>query len=1046
MRTAVLARAVFLICLVLLAAACGGGGSGGDSTRVTPPPPPPPSAVAAPEAPSGLTVQASGDKVALSWTAPAEGGTPDTYSVYRGSGDSCTDTMLVQEDIAADSLSIEDETVDTGTVYCYQVAASNAGGEGPRSDEAVVTAVFPGPPRGLGATPNSDPAIVLNWETPLDDGGGMLDGYNVFRCVEGDTTCLPQQLAWVPLADGTTYTDSDVSDATRYRYAVGSARLDGLSDWSNEVTAEIAQASTNTAPYFPGDTSIGDLVFVAGTAIEPVTLPRALGGNVNARLNEGAPSDYSFDPPDLPRGLTFDRFTRVLEGTPTQHMEKSNYTLWVHDDDEDYSVADAASLSFTIEVTGDIRQGETPAPRFAEGASIGDLVFTVGVEIDPITLPQATSGDIDVTLNGGRLSDYSFDPVELPAGLIFDRFTGVLSGFPAQAIQTTAYTLWVHDDDDDNTAEDADSLAFSITVNASAAGLDGTFLQTYQYMERSDWDLARDPGGTTWSGIAWLDDRVHAPLMVWADGDEVPDAFEYEVSDLIGDGGKVISGDQVGILFPTYVEADPERRRCNGYGTREGMEPAYLADALSASPGAVGLPDDPFKIWLTVDVPRNACPADYEGTFTVKTPSQDDSGAQFAINLKVLSLDLTAPSEWEFALDVWQHPDRVLARYDDAHPDAPIERWSDAHYQLLEDAYRLLASAGQKAITAMLKDGAFGAPGMVSWTRVSESRDEWEFDFSVFGTHVRKLMSWGIDERIDAYGILGWNRDEIPYWSVELQSVQVLSAPVGSAAHTQAWRSFLPRFRAYLQENGWFDRTYLAIDEGPAQAAALIDLIQADDRDWKVALSHFDAFLPETVGRQVDLMNVSVGVASNYVPQSRETQLRTLYTSCLLDEMKPITRLNSLVTRDSNPADVEWLTWYVEKLGMQGYSRWAYDFWRGSDPLDLRGESAHTSGDVALIYRTSNDRDLKAVTSVRFEILRQGIQAYEKRRILRGLYTQHDYASGLQVLDGLLEDEFISTSGAADGHAKSDLVRARQQLDTLSIEASSLVTADPRCN
>ena len=972
---------------------------------------------------------------------------PDKYRVYRGSGDSCADTMLLQEDIAADSLSIEDETVDTGTVYCYQVAASNAGGEGPKSEAAVVTAVPPGPPRDLSATVSSDSAIVLNWTAPLDDGGGLLDGYNVFRCVEGDPPCLPEQFAWVPLADDTTYTDSDMSAVIRYRYAVGSARLNGLSDRSNEVTITFGQVPTNTAPYFPVNASIGNLVFIAGTAIEPVTLPGAIGGNINDRLNQGELSDYRFDPPELPRGLSFDRFSRVMEGTPTERLERTDYTLWVHDDDEDYSVEDAASLGFTIEVTGDIRQGETPAPQFAEGASIGDLLFTIGVEIDSITLPQAMGGDIDVTLNDGKLSDYSFDPAELPTGLIFDRFTRVLSGLPEQAVQTTAYTFWVHDDDEDYSVEDADSLPFSITVNASAAGLDGTFLSPYQYMERSDWDLVRDPGGTTWSGVAWLGDRLHAPLMVWAVGDVVPRTFEYEVSDLIGDGDRVIPRDQVTILFPTYVESDPERRRCNGYlGTRQGMEPVFLADALSTSPGAVGLPDDPFKIWLAVDVPRNACPADYRGTFTVKAPSQDGARAQFAINLKVLPLDILAPAQWQFALDVWQHPDRVLGRYNEAHPDSLIERWSEEHYALLEDGYRLLANAGQKAITATLKDGALGTPGMVSWTRVRESSDDWQFDFAVFGTHVRRLMDWGIDERIDAYGILGWNREEIPYWSEELQSVQIISAPVGSAAHTQAWRSFLPQFRAYLKENGWFERTYLAIDEGSAQAAALIDLIDADDPDWKVALSHFDAIVPDNVVEQLNLMNVFLGVAAKYVPQSGESQLRTFYTSCHLDERTPITRVNSFVTPDSNPADVEWLTWYVEKLGMQGYSRWAYDFWRGSDPLNLRGESAHTSGDVALIYRTSNDRGLTAVTSVRFEILRQGIQAYEKRRLLRDLFTQHSYSSGLQVLNGLLEDTYISASGAADGHAKDDLVRAREQLDTLSIEASSLVTTNARCN
>ena len=804
-------------------------------------------------------------------------------------------------------------------------------------------------------------------------------------------------------------------------------------------------APESTAPYFPDDASIGDLVFVAGTAIEPITLPRALGGNINAGLNDGEPSDYSFDPPDLPRGLVFDRYTRVMQGTPAQHTERTSYTLWVHDDDEDYSIADAASLHFTIEVTGDIRQGETPAPRFAEGANIGDLVFTVGVEMDPITLPQAMGGDIDVTLNRGALSDYSFNPPDLPAGLNFDRFSRVLSGVPAQALETTDYTLWVHDDDEDYSTEDGDSLPFTLTVNAGESVVGGTFVQPYQYMERSNWNLDRHPDGMTFSAVAWLGDRIHAPLIVWTDSDEAPESFQIEMSDLVGGSGEVISGEHVNVLYPTYVAADPERRGCEGYGSRAGIEPAWLADALSSSPGPVGLPEDPYKIWVAVDVPRNACPADYQGTLTVRSPLGDATGAQFTVDLKVLSLGLPAPADRQFALDLWQHPERVLALHNDTHPDAPIDRWSEEHYQLLEDAYRLLANAGQKAVTATLKDGTFGAPGMVTWIRESESRDDWRFDFSIFGAHVERLAAWGIDQRIDAYGILGWNRDEIPYWSEELQATRILSAPAGSAAHSAVWKKFLPQFSAYLKERGWFEKTYLGVDEAPAQMEQIVNLVRSDDPDWKMALSHFDAYLPQSVAQHVDIMNVFAGIGETAVSSRTQGQIWSLYTSCHSEEQMPVTRVNSLLTRDSNPADVEWLTWYADKLGMEGYSRWAYDFWRSPDSFDPRKGTAHTTGDFSLIYRTSNDRHLEPVTSVRLEMLRQGILAFEKRRVLRDLLTRQSHASGLLTLDSLLGDEYISIAGAAQGSAKDDLMRAREQLDTLSIEASSLVQPDSRC-
>ena len=802
---------------------------------------------------------------------------------------------------------------------------------------------------------------------------------------------------------------------------------------------------SGSAPHFPRDAAIGDLVFVVGAAIEPVTLPSALGGDIDAQLNGGELSDYSFDPPDLPRGLTFNRFTRVIEGTPARHTPRTNYTLWAHDDDTDYSVEDAASLRFTIEVTGDIRRGATPAPRFGEGAAIGDLVFTAGVEIDPVTFPRAAGGDIDVTLNGGELSDYSFDPPDLPAGLAFDRNSRMLSGIPARSLETTDYTYWVHDDDGDYSAEDADSLAFTLTVNSGGSTVGGTFVEPYQYMERSDWNLDRNPDGMTANAVAWLGDRVHAPLMVWTDGDGAPESFRIEMSDLVADSGRVIPATQVSVLFPRYVAADPEIRGCNGYGSREGVEPAWLADALATTPGSVELPDDPYKIWMAVDVPRNACPADYRGTLTVKSSPEAVDGARFSLDLKVLPLDLRAPADWRFALDIWQHPERVLALHNEAHPDAPIVRWSDGHYRLLEDAYRLLADTGQKAVTATLKDGAFGAPGMVRWVRVSESRDEWRFDFSVFGAHVETLASWGIDQRIDAYGILGWNRDEIPYWSEELQAARILQAPIGSAAHSTVWSEFLTQFRTYLKGKGWFEKTYLAVDEATAQMPQIVNLIRSHDTGWKIALSHFNASLPDNVGQHVDVMNVFAGVAGTAISSRTQDQLWSLYTSCHSEELMPVTRVNSLLTRDSNPADIEWLTWYADKLGMDGYSRWAYDYWQSADSLDPRQGTTHTTGDFSLIYRTSNDSDLEPVTSVRLEMLRQGVQAFEKRRLLRDLLTDRNHASGLQMLDALLGDGYISAAGAADGLAKDDLARAREQLDTLSIEASTLVEPDSRC-
>ena len=118
----------------------------------------------------------------------------------------------------------------------------------------------------------------------------------------------------------------------------------------------VAQAQADTAPAFARNARIGDLVFVQGQPITPITLPGAAGGNIDESVNAGELSDYSFDPARLPTGLTFDRFTRLLSGTPAATLQRRTFHLWVHDDDDNWATADGDSLRFSIEVIGDDSQ------------------------------------------------------------------------------------------------------------------------------------------------------------------------------------------------------------------------------------------------------------------------------------------------------------------------------------------------------------------------------------------------------------------------------------------------------------------------------------------------------------------------------------------------------------------------------------------------------------------------------------------------------------------------------------------------------------------
>ena len=199
-----------------------------------------------PGAPSNVIARANPERAALEWTAPDSGGTPTSYSLYRGDGDGCASLGALQTGLAADSTFAEDSTVTPDATYCYQLTASNSAGEGPRSATAVVTAIAPGGPTGLAVAGTKPGVIDLVWNAPEGNGGGPLSGYNVYRCVEGASACEPEYYAWVLLTDGEGYSDLDVTEDTVYRYAVGASRLGWISFWSNQVTASTG------APVVPG--------------------------------------------------------------------------------------------------------------------------------------------------------------------------------------------------------------------------------------------------------------------------------------------------------------------------------------------------------------------------------------------------------------------------------------------------------------------------------------------------------------------------------------------------------------------------------------------------------------------------------------------------------------------------------------------------------------------------------------------------------------------------------------------------------------------------
>ncbi len=157
-------------------------------------------------------------------------------------------------------------------------------------------------------------------------------------------TTDPRQLIFTPANHATPRTvtakgaqDDDFDDETTE--ITLSATGGGYDGETATVDVTVDDDETDTAPAF--NVEMDDIEWVANRAFEPFALPEASGGN--GKLT------YMLSPAP-PASVTFDPATRTLSGTPTATQDPTLYTWTAVDADGNTDAADAATLTFTIEV------------------------------------------------------------------------------------------------------------------------------------------------------------------------------------------------------------------------------------------------------------------------------------------------------------------------------------------------------------------------------------------------------------------------------------------------------------------------------------------------------------------------------------------------------------------------------------------------------------------------------------------------------------------------------------------------------------------------
>ena len=466
-------------------------------------------------------------------------------------------------------------------------------------------------------------------------------------------------------------------------------------------------------------------------------------------------------------------------------------------------------------------------------------------------------------------------------------------------------------------------------------------------------------GSMIWNVYAWRGERVSTQLLLWSSADK--DKLSFEWSEFKSDENNILPASSLQARFIRYVLTDEYAGGCTPHKV-EGLQVSLAADVIDEVDELTYKGKTTQPVWVSIDVPGSIQPGLYSGSLFARSQAGDK--LEFKIELEIGNAVLPDPSEWSYHLDLWQNPSAV-ARYHQVTP------WSNEHYAYLEPLIKRLANAGQKVITTSIIDRPWNGQtqdayrGMIDWHKKMDG--SWHFDYSIFDQWVEFVEKCGINDQINCYTMIPWG-NRFLYYDEAKEIVDTLVAKPGSRAYEDHWRDFLLDFSSHLKDKGWFEKTAIAMDERPVEDMEnVIEFVGKTVPGFKITLA--GGYHPEIENGLFDMCVASNQKIPEDVMKRRTTAGRhtTYYTCCV--EAFP----NNFTF--SPPAESTWQAWHAVNKGYTGYLRWAYMSWVLEPLLDSRFRN-WPAGDTFFVYP-------EARTSIRFERLREGIQDFEKIRIIR---------------------------------------------------------------
>ncbi len=545
-----------------------------------------------------------------------------------------------------------------------------------------------------------------------------------------------------------------------------------------------------------------------------------------------------------------------------------------------------------------------------------------------------------------------------------------------QAQQTEKYPLGTYQELTDTKPHDGEEVwnKLKTTTTFSWASTDVRYRKL---------DVPQVKKQTLWQGKAWRGERVNAQAVLYTKTDLTD--VKLTVTDLKC-GNSIIPASAIRTHFVRYVMTDElNKDKKGGCGCRDNKadwDSSVVADVLDINLTQQVIARTTQPVWVNVWVPQDATPGTYKGTLTISGKNLPATSLQ--IKLQVLNRTLPTPQQWKLNLDLWQNPYAVARYYQ-------VPLWSKAHFDAMRPIMKMLADAGQYAITATIMHKPWNGQTEDAYdsmiTRIKKIDGTWEYSYNVFDKWVEFMMNEvGINRLISCYTMIPWNL-RFDYYDEATNRVLFIETKPGEQAYADYWGSFLKDFAKHLRKKGWFEKTAISMDERPMEAMrAAIKVIKEADPDFKITLA--GNFHPEI---QSDLFYLSIPYGHKYPAYARKEraqkgQISTYYTCCA--EAFPNTFTFSA------PAEATWTAIHAVAGDYDGYLRWAVNSWT-ADPLRDSRFRSWSAGDTYSIYPGPR-------SSIRFERLVEGLQDAEKIYQLRQSYTGSKQKAKLNRLNSMV--------------------------------------------